>query len=316
MIGASGMLGSELVRQLNRVGSKAAHPTRDRNIVETVFPYDGSGRLVLDITDYAEVERLISSLRPKAVYNCSAYTDVDKAEQEEAVATAVNGTGVENLAKACLAVNAYFVHVSTDYVFNGQGQRPYRPDDATDPQGAYGRSKLAGEESIRKIDGRWLIVRTSWLFGRGGRNFVDTILKAARKKLATEDTEDTEIKNKLVPPGSDMGETPMLRVVNDQTGCPTSVIDLADCLIGLVQNDCQGMYHFCNGPVCTWYDFAKKIIEIAQLPCRVEPCTSSEYPRPAKRPSYSVLDCSETFESLGWKPCSLEERLHEYIKQI
>ena len=282
VIGASGMLGSELVRQLRR---------QDEHIVETVFPDDGSGRRVLDITNYEDVKGLISSVRPKAVYNCSAYTDVDKAEQEEAVATGVNGTGVEYLAKACLAANSYFVHVSTDYVFNGEGKRPYRPDDATAPQGAYGRSKLAGEESIRKINGRWLIVRTSWLFGKGGKNFVDTILKAAKQR-------------------------DVLKVVNDQTGCPTSVIDLADCLIGLVQNDCQGMYHFCNGPVCTWYEFAKKIVEVAQLPCRVEPCTSSEYPRPAKRPTYSVLDCTETYDALGWRPCSWEERLAEYIKQI
>ena len=280
VIGASGMLGSELVRQLKR---------HDEHIVDTVWPDDGSDRLILDITDYAEVKKLISSLHPRAVYNCSAYTDVDKAEQEEAIATAVNGTGVEYIAQACLANNSYFVHVSTDYVFDGMGRRPYRPDDATSPQGAYGRSKLAGEEAIRKIDGRWLVVRTSWLFGRGGKNFVDTILKAARQR-------------------------DVLKVVNDQTGCPTSVIDLAGCLVGLVQNDCVGMYHFCNGPICTWYEFAKKIVEIAQLPCRVEPCASSEYPRPAKRPQYSVLDCSETFEQLGWQPCLWEERLVEYIK--
>jgi dTDP-4-dehydrorhamnose reductase len=280
VIGASGMLGSELVRQLRQ---------QNGTIVETVYPDDSSGRQVLDITNFEDVKKLISSLRPKAVYNCSAYTDVDKAEQEEAIATAVNGTGVEYLAQACLADNSYFVHVSTDYVFNGEGKRPYRADDATNPQGAYGRTKLAGEESVRKIDGRWIIVRTSWLFGRGGRNFVDTIVKAAKQR-------------------------DVLKVVNDQTGCPTSVIDLAAGLIGLVQNECLGMYHFCNGPVCTWYDFAKKIVEIAQLPCRVEPCTSSEYPRPAKRPSYSVLDCAETFEQLGWQPCSWEERLVEYIK--
>jgi dTDP-4-dehydrorhamnose reductase len=280
LIGASGMLGSELMRQFKQQGE---------DVVETIWPDNGSGRLILDITNYTEVKKLISSLRPQAVYNCSAYTDVDKAEQEEAIATAVNDTGVAYLSQACLAHNSYLIHISTDYVFNGQGKRPYRPDDATDPQGAYGRSKLAGEEAIRKIDGRWLIVRTSWLFGRGGRNFVDTILKAARQR-------------------------DVLKVVNDQTGCPTSVIDLAAGLIDLVQNDCHGMYHFCNGPVCTWYEFAKKIVEISQLPCRVESCTASEYPRPAKRPQYSVLDCTETFEQLGWKPCSWEERLHEYIK--
>ncbi len=203
--------------------------------------------------------------------------------------TAINGIGVGNLAKACLENNAHLIHVSTDYVFDGESDRPYRPDDATNPQGAYGRSKLAGEEAIRKIDGKWLIVRTSWLFGKGGKNFVDTILKLAQQR-------------------------DMLKVVNDQTGCPTCTMDLAACLIGLAQMDCQGIFHFCNGPVCTWYEFAKKIVEIAELPCRVEPCSSSEYPRPAKRPAYSVLDCSETFEQLGWQPCSWQERLYEYIK--
>jgi dTDP-4-dehydrorhamnose reductase len=280
VIGASGMLGSELTKQLGR---------RSQNIVEAIWPDDGSGRLLLDITDAAAVKKLILSVRPAEVYNCAAYTDVDKAQQEEEIATAANGTAVGYLAQACLANNSYLIHLSTDYVFDGMAKRPYRPDDATNPQGAYGRSKLAGEEAIRKVDGRWLVVRTSWLFGKGGKNFVDTILNLARQR-------------------------DILKVVDDQTGCPTYVKDLAACLIGLVEADCTGIYHFCNGPACTWYDFAKKIVEIAQLPCTVKPCPSSEYPRPAKRPPYSVLDCYQTFKQLGWSPCSWEERLYEYIK--
>jgi dTDP-4-dehydrorhamnose reductase len=280
VIGATGMLGAELSRQLKRQGEY---------VIEAIWPDDGSDRILLDITDATAVKKLISAVKPTAVYNCAAYTDVDKSEQEEQAATAVNGTGVGYLAQACLENNSLLAHVSTDYVFDGMGKRPYRPDDATNPQSAYGRSKLAGEEAIRSIDGKWLIVRTSWLFGRGGKNFVDTILKLAAQR-------------------------DMLRVVDDQTGCPTYVRDLANCLTGLTQTDCQGVFHFCNGPACTWYEFAKKIVEIAQLPCRVEPCKSSEYQRPARRPQYSVLDCSETFEQLGWKPCSWEERLYEYIK--
>lgn len=280
IIGATGMLGTELVKQLKR---------QSRYVIEAIWPDDGSDRILLDITNELAVKKLISSIRPREVYNCAAYTDVDKAEQEENLATAINGTGAGYIAKGCLENDARLIHVSTDYVFNGRSDKPYRTDERPDPQGAYGRSKLAGEKAIQKIGGKWIIVRTSWLFGKGGKNFIETILRLAQQK-------------------------DILKVVNDQCGCPTSTIDLAACLIGLAQKNSQGLFHFCNPPVCTWYEFAKKIVEIAELPCSVEPCSTSEFPRPAKRPAYSVLDCRETLKQLGYQPCSWQERLCEYIK--
>ena len=283
--GAGGMLGRDLA---------VLFKNRGEFPVETNWPHL-DGLIPLDITDEKKVGDTFAEYQPEVVFNCAAYTNVDGAEKDEELATRVNGKGPGLLAEACKKTGIRLVHVSTDYVFDGQGSRPYLPDDPTGPRSAYGRSKLAGEEAIRQAGGDWLIVRTSWLFGQFGKNFVDTILSLARVK-------------------------PTLRVVNDQVGCPTYTVDLARCLVDLAGKGQQGMVHFCNPPPCSWFDLARAAVTLAGLPCKVEPCTTAEFPRPAKRPAYSVLDCTATFEALGWQPQSWEaavrQHLHSQISNI
>jgi len=278
--GASGMLGSELTIQLRVRG--------DWQIVETAFSQTRGEQIRIDMTDSDAVEKLIADIKPAVVFNCAAYTDVDKAQEAEDEALAVNGYGVGHLASACKRQSCFLVHVSSDYVFNGKWKTPYLPNDPTQPQSAYGRSKLLGEEQLKTHGDKWAMVRTSWMFGPNGKNFIKTILSLAMTKSK-------------------------LKVVNDQTGCPTYTTDLSKCLISIGLEQTVGTYHFCNGPQCTWFDFAKKAIELSGLDCVIEPCPSEQYPLPAKRPTYSVLDCHSTFDRLGWRSRSWSEALEEYI---
>ena len=280
--GASGMLGSELINQLRARG--------DWQIVETAFSQTRDEQIRIDMTDSDAVEKLIADIKPAVVFNCAAYTDVDKAEEAEDEALAVNGYGVGHLASACKRQCCFLVHVSSDYVFNGKRTTPYLPNDPTQPQSAYGRSKLLGEEQLKTHGDKWAMVRTSWMFGPKGKNFIKTILSLAKTNSK-------------------------LNVVNDQTGCPTYTTDLSKCLISIGLEQIEGTYHFCNGPQCTWFDLAKKAIELSGLDCVIEPCSSEQYPRPAKRPTYSVLDCHSTFDRLGWRSRSWSETLKEYIEK-
>jgi len=242
------------------------------------------GRADLDLARPDSIQRGITE-RWSLVVNCAAWTDVDGAEANEAAATAVNGSGVGHLAAACLRSGSPLLHFSTDYVFSGRSADPYRVDQARQPLNAYGRSKAVGEELIQAaVDQglRALVVRTSWLYAPWGKNFVRTIAKAAREK-------------------------PSLRVVNDQRGTPTSSQHLAK---GSFQLACQGLWgtaHVTDGGQCTWYDLASAIAASVSPACRVEPCTTAEFPRPATRPSYSVLDVSTTEAALGplpgWRAC-------------
>jgi len=280
VIGASGMLGGALVSFLQ---------SRGRQVLQAEWLNCKNDQLRLDITDGSAVEILLSDNRPRIVFNCSGFTDVDGAEEKEEQALAVNGRGVENLACACRKLDCLLVHISTDYVFDGRAHSPYQPNDPPDPQSAYGRSKLAGEMALQSVGGKWLMVRTAWLFGKGGKNFVDTILALARQK-------------------------DVLKVVNDQFGCPTYAPDLARCLADLADQDARGIFHFCNGPVCSWFDLARKIVELAHLKCRIIPCPTSEFPRPAKRPAYSVLDCSGALEKLSWPVRPWPQALEDYLQ--
>ena len=229
----------------------------------------------LDVTDPAAVDALISAQRPAAVLHCAAYTKVDDAEAAEDEAFAVNATGAANVARASARAGAWIVYPSTDYVFDGSATRPYRPDDPPAPINAYGRSKLAGEQVVNELAVRHLIVRTSWLYGQGGRNFVSTILQRGRA-----------------------GEP--LRVVRDQQGSPTWTRDLARAVFALLEvNAPSGTYHVCNSGATSWYDFARSALEIAGVNTQVTPVATTEFPRPARRPAYSVLDCSKTSALIG-----------------
>ena len=222
----------------------------------------------LDVTDAAAVERTIGKVAPALVVQCAAYTRVDDAETESELAHAINADGTAHVARACNDVGAKFVYPSTDYVFNGSGDAPYRPDHPTAPVNAYGRSKLAGEEAARSAQ-QHVIVRTSWLYGAGGKNFVSTMIRRARA-----------------------GDP--LRVVNDQRGCPTWTVDLADGLLQLADQAPSGVYHYSNAGVATWYDLACRTLELAGIRADLQPTSSDSYKTRAARPAYSVLDCSRS----------------------
>jgi len=257
--GAGGMLGTELVRACERYG-------------RPVEPFDSAE--AFDITDAAAVVERLHGLAPRVVINAAAYTDVDGAETETAAADAVNRAGPANLARACAANGALLVHYSTDYVFNGRGDRPYPPDAPTDPVNAYGRTKLDGEQAIRRSGAADLILRTSWLYASHHKNFVRTI-----HRLASEGDE--------------------LQVVDDQRGRPTNAADLAEATLKLIDVGARGTLHVTNDGECTWCDLAREIVALAGLDCDVQPCDSSAFPRPAARPAYSVLDLAATTNLIG-----------------
>jgi dTDP-4-dehydrorhamnose reductase len=237
--GAGGMLGREVVRAAG-----------EHDVV-------GLTHAELDVTD---PDAVAAAVEDRVVVNCAGFTDVDGAEAEEEAATLLNGAAPGYLAAAAVAI----VHPSTDYVFEGTKREPYVESDPTGPRSAYGRSKLAGEQAVAAANPRHFIVRTSWLFGVGGRNFVDTMLGLA-------------------------GERDELRVVDDQIGCPTYVGHLAKALVELVETEAYGVHHVAGAGACSWFEFAREIFRQAEVDMRVVPCTSDEFARPAPRPAFSVL---------------------------
>jgi dTDP-4-dehydrorhamnose reductase len=237
----------------------------------------GLSRDALDVTSVDAVSAAIERARPDAVVQCAAYTKVDHAESHEALAFAVNAEATANVAHACRTLGARLLYPSTDYVFDGSAVVPYPPDAPVAPINAYGRSKLAGEVAAREA-GDALIVRTSWLYGPGGRNFVDTILARARAGAP-------------------------LRVVNDQRGAPTATPDLARMMVLLLERDAPaGTYHATNAGETTWHGLACAALEIAGVEAQIEPCGSGEFITAARRPIYSVLDCAGTYDVTGPAP--------------
>jgi len=235
--------------------------------------HTGVTQAELDITD---ADAVLRRVREPVVINCAAWTNVDGAEQDEAGATAVNGRGIEHLRDACFESEGLLVNFGTDYVFNGNGTRPYKVGDPLEPLNAYGRSKAAGERALaHMLD--YLHVRTSWLYAPWGNNFVRTIARLLR-------------------------ERPSIRVVNDQRGRPTSAEHLARATLALLQAGARGIVHATDGGECTWYEFAGQIGRLTGATGTVEPCTTAEFPRPARRPAYSVLDISETERLIGPMP--------------
>lgn len=259
LIGSDGMLGRALLAECAR---------RD-------MPVDAKPDWnALDITDRTAVASCLEAARPSLVINAAGYTDVDGAESDELAADRVNRAGPANLAAACLAVGALLVHVSTDYVFDGAGDHPYPTIAATNPQGAYARTKRDGELAVLDSGCEHLIVRTSWLFAPFGKNFVRTIHELAQQRES-------------------------LRVVNDQRARPTYAFDLAAMLLDLVEGGARGMHHATNDGEASWFDLACAVVGAADLPCTIEPCTTDAFPRPAPRPSYSVLDLTDTTAIIG-----------------
>jgi dTDP-4-dehydrorhamnose reductase len=234
---------------------------------------ESSTRKALDITDVDRCVAAVGEMAPDVVINCAAYTDVDGAEANEGLAMAVNRDGARNLALAARESGCFFVHLSTDYVFDGRGDRPYKETDRPAPIGAYGRSKLAGEEAVREVDGHHLLIRTSWLYGRGGKNFVDSIRKLARERAE-------------------------LKVVADQLGRPTWGRTLANTLLDLVSSGATGTVHSCDSGTTSWFDLATAIVRIEGLGTHLVPITADQWGSAANRPSYSILDLEKARELL------------------
>lgn len=243
----------------------------------------------LDIRDPVAVSELVGRLAPRFLVNCAAYTAVDDCETDEDVATAVNGTAVGHLADACNATGATLVQLSTDYVFDGSGTRPYTEADSVAPNGAYGRSKLRGER-LAATAARHLIVRTAWLYGHGGRNFVEAI----RRQI-------------------DGGAT-SLRVVADQVGSPTFCDDLARAILDLVATDAGGTVHAVNSGAISWHGFAVEIVRLLGADVAIEAVATADYPRPARRPAFSVLDTERLEALIGRKLPPWQDALARYLE--
>lgn len=253
--GAQGQLGRDVVTLFNLKGHEVI----------------SCGRTELDITDLEQSQRVIRNHSPDVVIHCAAFTAVDAAESDIDGAYLVNAVGTRNIALATEKVGAKLVYMSTDYVFNGQAKQPYHEYDCTDPRSIYGKSKRAGEVLVQSLCSKWFIVRTSWMFGLHGNNFVKTMLRLGQEKLP-------------------------LHVVNDQKGSPTYSEDLASFLVSLTITEKYGIYHASNSGDCTWYEFARAIFEEAHsligltITAKLEPCATEQFPRPAPRPVHSAME--------------------------
>jgi dTDP-4-dehydrorhamnose reductase len=241
-----------------------------------------------DITDQRIVKTLVREAKPTIIVNCAAYTKVDAAEHDERMANAINGSAVEFLAAGANDVDALLVQLSTDFVFDGTKRTPYDINDPTNPLSVYGHSKLLGEHAATHA-ARYVIVRTSWLFGTRGPNFVEAIRAQIRK-----------------------GTNP-LRVVDDQRGRPTYTPHLAEAIIRIAQLDARGLVHYADEDECTWFDFAREIVSASNADIDVRPVSTDEFPRPATRPAYSVLSTERYERVTGVRPESWREGLREYL---
>lgn len=275
--GVNGQLGHDVVKELTAKGHQ---------------PY-GADRETFDLTNEQAVKEYVNKLKPDAIIHCAAYTAVDKAESDEETAYNVNGLGTKYLAEAAKAVDAKMIYVSTDYVFDGNSTEPYEVDHKTDPIGAYGRTKLAGEEFLQAALDKYFIVRTAWVYGINGHNFVKTMLRLGKER-------------------SELG------VVSDQIGSPTYTVDLAKLLVEMIETEKYGVYHATNSGVCSWYEFAVEIFKQAGMDqqVKVNPLTTEQYPTPAKRPKYSVLSKKKLEEQGFTQLRDWKEALFAYLQEL
>lgn len=274
--GGTGQLGTDVTNHLKALGHDV----------------HSFGREELDITNMEEVRSFFTALHPEIIVHSAAYTKVDLAEAEVDEAFKVNGIGTRNIAVVSEQIGAKMIYISTDYVFDGTGDKPYHEFMLTTPINVYGKSKWAGEQFVQQLCSRFFILRTSWVYGKHGQNFVKTMLSLAQSKNE-------------------------LSVVHDQVGSPTYTVDLAKFIGQIIETDLYGIYHTTNSGYCSWYEFAREIFLQAGLThIQVKPVTTSEFPRPAKRPANSRLDHMAIrlngLEDLRhWK-----EGLHEFLKEI
>ncbi len=288
VIGAGGMLAADLVPMLSQRGHEILaadialpQPNREASPLPLVE---------LDMTDLEAVRDAAECFAPDLMINCAAYNKVDQAESEEQQALMVNGFGVQNLCLVCLERDIPLVHFSSDYVFDGTKDGPYTIYDEPNPLGAYGRSKLLGEKYVLWLLNKFYLVRTTWLFGTHGPNFIDTMLEVGGKKSR-------------------------LSVVDDQRGCPTWTRDLAEVVVDLVETGRYGVYHITNSEPTTWFGLAQEIFRLAGMDVEVTPVGSADFPRPAKRPLNSVLDPFPLPQVLGREMPSWRDGLREHLRQ-
>lgn len=273
--GVKGQLGHDVVRELEKRGMEAV----------------GVDIEEMDITDAASVEQVIRAAAPDAVIHCAAYTAVDAAEENEAVCRRVNADGPRNIARVCRELDIRMLYVSTDYVFDGQGEHVWEPEDACAPRSVYGQTKYEGELAVQEILEKYFIVRIAWAFGKNGKNFVKTMLKLA-------ETHDT------------------INVVSDQFGSPTYTYDLARLLVDMVQTDKYGVYHATNEGFCSWYDFACAIFREAGVNVKVVPVTSAEYGAKANRPMNSRMSKEKLTENGFERLPSWEDALKRFMVTV
>lgn len=279
--GANGQLGSE-IRKISE-----QYP-------ELKFSFTDVAEL--DITSAEKVADFLSEFKPEFLVNCAAYTAVDKAETDESTATLLNATAVGILAEQSAKIGCKIIHISTDYVFNGNGPRPYKEDNLVDPQSAYGRTKLQGEILCQRNNPESLIIRTSWLYSAFGNNFVKTMLRLGNER-------------------SELG------IVADQIGSPTNAADLASAILTIISSVLNqtksfipGIYHYSNEGVASWYDFTKAIFDIVGINCLVKPISSEDYPSPVQRPAYSVMDKSKIKATFGLQIPHWRDSLKTYFQ--
>lgn len=273
--GVKGQLGYDVVNELEKRGLEAVGVDIDE----------------MDITDAVSVDKVIKETSPDAVIHCAAYTAVDAAEDNVELCRKVNADGTANIAKVCKELDIKMMYISTDYVFDGQGERPWEPDDERHPLNVYGQTKYEGEVAVTDALDKYFIVRIAWVFGVNGKNFIKAILNKAK-------TVDT------------------LTVVNDQFGSPTYTFDLAKLLVDMIQSDKYGFYHATNEGICTWYEFACEIIRQAGLNTKVLPVSADQYPAKAKRPTNSRMSKEKLTENGFEKLPAWQDALKRYLEII
>ncbi|WP_312504309.1 dTDP-4-dehydrorhamnose reductase [Lacrimispora sp.] len=273
--GVKGQLGFDVVNELKKRGHEAVGVDIDE----------------MDITDKDSVNRVIRAAAPDAVIHCAAYTAVDAAEENEEVCRNVNAKGTEYIAGVCRELDIKMMYISTDYVFNGQGDRPWEPDDEREPLNVYGQTKYEGELAVEENLNKYFIVRIAWVFGVNGKNFIKTMLNLGK-------THDK------------------LTVVADQTGSPTYTYDLARLLADMIETEKYGRYHATNEGLCTWYEFACEIFKQAGMDVKVEPVSSDQYPAKAKRPSNSRMNKDKLEENGFLRLPSWQDALKRYLEAV
>lgn len=274
--GVRGQLGFDVMNELRRRRYDAVGVNRDE----------------MDVTNSRQVQEVLTANAPEAVIHCGAYTAVDRAEEEPEVCRKVNAEGTKNIADVCASLGCKLIYISTDYIFSGEGERPWEPDDMPNPLNVYGQTKYEGEQEIKSRLDKYFIVRISWVFGMNGNNFVKTMLRLGKENGA-------------------------VRVVDDQIGSPTYTYDLAKLLVDMAESEAYGQYHATNEGICSWYEFAKEIFRVAGMDeVKVTPVSSDEFPTKAKRPKNSRMSKENLVKNGFNKLPSWQDAVGRYVGEL